>query len=178
MSFFLPQDIKHGGTPLHWAKSKEMAVELIEFGCALDARNFKGKTALHVAVEYERLDCAVVLASHGAGLDLKDADGNTALHLAVAQGCVPIVRGLLAFEADTSITNKVSIFFSGWGQFCTYMTESGIHKSKYEMQYTYCSTISGQRPLSLFSPRRCQHLFMIQHNRYCCYWYCCYCIFY
>ncbi len=108
---FFFQDIKHGGTPLHWAKSKEMVVALIEHGCAVDARNFNGKTALHVAVEYERLECAVALASHGAGVDEPDAEGNTALHMAVAQGSVAVVRALVVFDAATKATNAVSLTF-------------------------------------------------------------------
>ena len=37
------QDIKNGGTPLHWAKTKEIVVALIEAGCLVDAKNFKGE---------------------------------------------------------------------------------------------------------------------------------------
>ncbi len=33
---------------MHWAKAKDIVVELIEHGCALDARNFNRKTALQV----------------------------------------------------------------------------------------------------------------------------------
>lgn len=121
-SFF--QDIKHGGTPLHWAKSKEMVVALIEHGCAVDARNFNGKTALHVAVEYERLECAVALASHGAGVDEPDAEGNTALHMAVAQGSVAVVRALVVFDAATKATNAVSLTFQGYFWLEIFLTSS------------------------------------------------------
>ncbi len=53
------------------------------------------------------MDCAVALAAHGAKLDLTDEDGRTALHVAVDKGQNAIVRALLAFDADTTIKDKV-----------------------------------------------------------------------
>jgi len=35
------QDIKYGGTPLHWAKSGEILEALLEAGCSIDAKNFQ-----------------------------------------------------------------------------------------------------------------------------------------
>ncbi len=99
------QDIKHGGTPLHWAKSREIVAALVDHGCLVDAKNFNGKSALHLMVEYERLDCAVALVTHGASIDLKTDDGDTALHLAVDAGSVSLVRALLVFEANPELTD-------------------------------------------------------------------------
>ena len=64
------QDIKNGGTPLHWAKSRDIAVALIEAGCYIDAKNFKGDAALHIMVRHSRLDCVMSLISYGALYDL------------------------------------------------------------------------------------------------------------
>mgnify|MGYP001357961131 FL=1 len=64
------QDIKNGGTPLHWAKSRDIAVALIEAGCYIDAKNFKGDAALHIMVRHSRLDCVMTLISNGALYDL------------------------------------------------------------------------------------------------------------
>ncbi len=69
------QDIKFGGTPLHWAKSKELVEALVDSGCSVDAKNFRGDTALHVMVSYGRLDCIMALLSNGADIDAKDNEG-------------------------------------------------------------------------------------------------------
>ena len=99
------QDIKNGGTPLHWAKNKEIVVALIEAGCLTDAKNFNGDTALHVMVRHGRLDCSMALIAYGANPNLKDQDGNTALHLACQCGHDVIVKALLIFEADSTMLN-------------------------------------------------------------------------
>ena len=80
------QDIKNGGTPLHWAKSKDIVVALIEAGCKVDAKNFKGDPALHTMIGHGRLDCVMSLISYGANINLKDADGNTPIHIACEVG--------------------------------------------------------------------------------------------
>lgn len=48
------KDIKNGGTPLHWASSREVIEALIDVNCNIDALNFEKKTALHVMVERDR----------------------------------------------------------------------------------------------------------------------------
>lgn len=90
---------------MHWAKNKEIVVALIEAGCLIDAKNFKGDTALHTMVRHARLECVMALISNGANVNLKDGDGNTALHLACAFGHDTIVRALLIFDADYSQLN-------------------------------------------------------------------------
>lgn len=44
------QDMKYGGTPLHWCSSRETLHALIMQGCDVNATNFDGRTALHVMV--------------------------------------------------------------------------------------------------------------------------------
>ena len=104
LSYF--QDIKNGGTPLHWAKTKEIVVALIEAGCHIDAKNFKGDTALHTMVRNGRLECVMALISYGSNLNLKDSDGNTALHIACQEGYDIIVKALLIFDADFETMNE------------------------------------------------------------------------
>lgn len=101
------QDMKNGGTPLHWASSREVLQELVGRGCDINAVNFEEKTALHVMVERNRLECVVALLSHEAEIDLRDKDGNTALHLAIQKKLVPIVQCLVVFGCDFNIQNRL-----------------------------------------------------------------------
>ena len=57
--------------------------------------------------EHGRLDCVIALISAGsADINARTAEGRTALHLAVAGGLVAVVRALLVFEADFSLTDN------------------------------------------------------------------------
>eukprot|EP00095_Tigriopus_kingsejongensis_P010770 snap_masked-scaffold1346_size46090-processed-gene-0.5 protein:Tk10770 transcript:snap_masked-scaffold1346_size46090-processed-gene-0.5-mRNA-1 annotation:"85 kda calcium-independent phospholipase a2" len=105
-SMCFSRDIKHGGTPLHWSKSRKVIEALVESGCYVNSKNFVGHTALHLHVKHERLDCVLALIAYGAKIDIKDDQGHTALHMAVEIGNVTIIRALLVFEADTSLVNN------------------------------------------------------------------------
>lgn len=98
--------MKNGGTPLHWSASREVLLELVNCGCDINAVNFEEKTALHVMVERDRLECVVALLSHEAEIDLRDKDGNTALHIAIQKKLVPIVQCLVVFGCDFNIQNR------------------------------------------------------------------------
>lgn len=100
------QDMKHGGTPLHWSSSREVLLELIDRGCDVNAVNFEERTALHVMVERNRLECVVALLSHEADIDVRDKDGNTPLHLAIQKKLVPIVQCLVVFGCDFDLKNR------------------------------------------------------------------------
>lgn len=99
-------DMKTGGTPLHWSKTPELTEILIEYGCHIDARNFEGNTALHVMVLRNRISCAVTLLSHGANVDIQGADGNTPLHLAVKSGDIYLVYAFITFGANVNAINN------------------------------------------------------------------------
>ncbi|XP_046618387.1 85/88 kDa calcium-independent phospholipase A2 isoform X1 [Neodiprion virginianus] len=99
------QDMKFGGTPLHWSCSREVIDALIETNCDIDALNFDGRTALHIMVMRKRLNCTVALLSHMASVNIVDNEGNTPLHLAVTQATPSIVQALLGFGADIDATN-------------------------------------------------------------------------
>lgn len=64
------KDIKYGGTPLHWAMDKPFLEAIIELGCNISAKDFKGNTALHTMTKYKRLPCIVSLLSHGANVEV------------------------------------------------------------------------------------------------------------
>ncbi|XP_053684981.1 85/88 kDa calcium-independent phospholipase A2 isoform X2 [Sabethes cyaneus] len=102
----LTQDMKHGGTPLHWSSSREVLNSLIERGCDVNLVNFNGQTPLHVMVTRDRLECVVALLAHEAEIDVVDSNGNTPLHIAVEKKLLPIVQCLLVFGADVNKRNK------------------------------------------------------------------------
>ncbi|XP_068230482.1 85/88 kDa calcium-independent phospholipase A2 [Palaemon carinicauda] len=97
------KDMKHGGTPLHWATSREMINAMSDYGCSVNARNFHGLTALHKMVEHNRLSCVITLLTRGAEVNVCDNDGNLALHLATSPA---VVQALLVFGGKTSVLNK------------------------------------------------------------------------
>ncbi|XP_034180778.2 calcium-independent phospholipase A2 VIA [Osmia lignaria lignaria] len=99
------EDMKFGGTPLHWSLSREVINALIESNCDIDALNFDGRTALHIMAMRKRLPCVVALLSHMASVNIVDKDGNTPLHLAVSEGTLAIVQSLIGFGADIDARN-------------------------------------------------------------------------
>lgn len=100
------QDMKNGGTPLHWASSREVLESLIQRGCYINSLDFNGRTALHVMVSKNRLECVVSLLAHECDIDIRDKDGNVPLHIAVEKRFIPIVQCLLVFGADPEAKNK------------------------------------------------------------------------
>lgn len=102
---FQIEDMKHGGTPLHWAKTTQCLETMIELGCDLDAKNFQGNTALHIMVARGRLACVISLLSHGASVNAVGCDGDTPLHAAV-RGDVSLIHALIVFGADVNQPNQ------------------------------------------------------------------------
>lgn len=72
----------------------------------MNALNFDGRSALHMMVERNRLECVVCLLAHEAECDVKDKDGNTPLLIAVKNKFVPIVQCLVCFGCDINLKNK------------------------------------------------------------------------
>ncbi|XP_015588619.1 85/88 kDa calcium-independent phospholipase A2 [Cephus cinctus] len=102
---FHAQDMKYGGTPLHWSRSRAVINTLIEMNCDVDALNFEGRSALHVMVVRQRLECVVALLSHMASVNIMDNNGNTPLHLAVTESTPEIVKMLIGFGAEIDARN-------------------------------------------------------------------------
>ncbi|XP_046424777.1 85/88 kDa calcium-independent phospholipase A2-like [Neodiprion fabricii] len=98
-------EMKYGGTPLHWSTSKETINALIEQNCDVDVVNFDGRTALHIMVMKKKLECVVALLTRMASVDIVDKDGNTPLHHAVVHAVPVIVQALIGFGADVNIAN-------------------------------------------------------------------------
>lgn len=101
------QDMKHGGTPLHWSTSREVIEALADKNCDINALNFDGRTALHIMVLRGRLECAIALLSRGAEPSIGDKEGNTPLHLAVKQTNISIVQALIVFGANLEAKNNM-----------------------------------------------------------------------
>nr|XP_033785417.1 85/88 kDa calcium-independent phospholipase A2 isoform X5 [Geotrypetes seraphini] len=101
----LAEDPCYGGTPLHWAKSAEMARLIIERGCNVNAISKTADTALHIMVKRSRFECSMVLLTHGANPNLKGEGGNTPLHLAMKQDHLELIKALIVFGADVEIPN-------------------------------------------------------------------------
>ena len=60
------KELRAGGTPAHWATEKPLLEGLLDLGCAVEAHNCRGDTALHVMTKAKRLGCVVCLLSNGA----------------------------------------------------------------------------------------------------------------
>ncbi|KAF5304085.1 hypothetical protein FQA39_LY01870 [Lamprigera yunnana] len=98
-------DMKYGGTPLHWTCSRSVVDTLIDRNCNVNAVNFQQRTALHVMVLRNRLECVLALLCRKANPNLPDFEGNTPLHLAVKEGNIPIMQSLIIFEANFDFIN-------------------------------------------------------------------------
>ncbi|KAK3917368.1 85/88 kDa calcium-independent phospholipase A2 [Frankliniella fusca] len=99
------QDMKFGGTPLHWCCSREVLESLLEKKCHINAVNFDGRTALHIMILRKRLDCTMALLSNGADANIGDNEGNTPLHLAVTCRNLTAVQALVVFGASLNYKN-------------------------------------------------------------------------
>ena len=98
-------DMKNGGTPLHWCKSSEVIEILVERNCNLNARNFHGDTALHHMVARADLNCTLSLLGHGADVNAIGANGYTPLHVSIKANNVAIVQALIVFGANVDLLN-------------------------------------------------------------------------
>ncbi|KAI5720122.1 hypothetical protein M8J77_002180 [Diaphorina citri] len=97
---FSIDDMKYGGTPLHWSSSRAVIESLVDMNCDINALDFEGRTALHKMVLNNRLECVVALLSRMADVELVDNSGNTALHLAARGKNPAIVQALIVFGAN------------------------------------------------------------------------------
>ncbi|XP_055531768.1 uncharacterized protein LOC129722390 [Wyeomyia smithii] len=70
----------------------------------LEAADFDGLTALHLAVKSDHLQIVTQLIAAGARINARGGFEQTALHLAVKTGRVAILQRLLEAGADTNVT--------------------------------------------------------------------------
>jgi ankyrin repeat protein len=107
-----------GVTPLHLAAADYGRVEvvrvLLEHGANVGAEDNKGRTPLHEAADYRRIETnervegyvsgkvelVRVLLEHGANVGAEDSEGRTPLHVAAEHAKVEVVRLLLEHGAN------------------------------------------------------------------------------
>lgn len=84
-----------GGTCLiNSVQSLRLLKLLLERGAAVDARDIQHKTALHYAVQEQRVDAARLLLQYGANPRLTTGSGDDALRLACLKGATAMVEVL------------------------------------------------------------------------------------
>uniref|UniRef100_A0A8C7ARC4 BCL3 transcription coactivator n=1 Tax=Neovison vison TaxID=452646 RepID=A0A8C7ARC4_NEOVI len=111
---------RHGQTAAHLAcehRSPTCLRALLDSAAPgtvdLEARNYDGLTALHVAVNMECPEAVLLLlergadidAVHGANVNAQMYSGSSALHSASGRGLLPLVRTLVRSGADSGLKN-------------------------------------------------------------------------
>lgn len=100
-----PAPGKNGYTPLHSAKSTNVATMLIEAGAVVDALNDSNQSPLHYCAGEGKTDVVAVLLAAGANPNLKDKDGKTPLFRAAASWKADVVAPLISKGANPNERN-------------------------------------------------------------------------
>ncbi|XP_076841164.1 85/88 kDa calcium-independent phospholipase A2 isoform X2 [Brachyhypopomus gauderio] len=101
------EDPVYGGTPLHWAKTAEMARVLLDRDCNVNYLSKTGESPLHILTKRGRFEAAMTLLTHGANPNVKGEGGNTALHLAMKSDNMDLIKVLMVFGADVEAHNDL-----------------------------------------------------------------------
>jgi ankyrin repeat protein len=92
-----------------WAAAKANDVvqlaRLLDEGCLIDERDYRGYSALMLAGYCGHLDAVGLLLERGADPNTRDFFGNTVLMGAAYKGSAAVVQRLLAAGADVAATN-------------------------------------------------------------------------
>lgn len=98
-------DIKLGGSPLHWCMYRRTLERLLQYDLRLDAIDLNHETALFRCVSKHRLRCMLHLLNAGADPNLPNLVGNTCLHEAVMRADIPAVQALICWNCDVNAKN-------------------------------------------------------------------------
>jgi ankyrin repeat protein len=92
-----------------WAAAKANDVvqlaRLLDEGCSIDERDYRGYSALMLAGYTGNLEAVDLLLSRGADPNTRDLFGNTVLMGAAYKGFAKVVQRLLLAGADLAATN-------------------------------------------------------------------------
>lgn len=107
----LTEGTSQGGTILHEAFelskfNQEIVDILLSSGADIDARNVRGFTPLHLAIEKQNIEAVNYLLASNASVDIQDENGDTPMHKAAAKGNVEIVKLLLKYNPNLSLRNN------------------------------------------------------------------------
>ena len=94
---------ENGFTPLHWAKTAQIAKVLLKAGARVDARGKYGETPLNFGLK--TVEVTKVLLKAGAKVDARDGDGFTSLHWAAFFASADVVEVLLKAGANPKAKN-------------------------------------------------------------------------
>ncbi len=93
-------------TPLHLAKSIELAKFLIESGASLTSQNAWFQTPLHCACKAGHVDLVHYFVTCGAYIDAKDQQGRTPLHCCAAGNKDDVARCLIEFGCSIAVLDQ------------------------------------------------------------------------
>ncbi|KAL4239748.1 85/88 kDa calcium-independent phospholipase A2 [Mactra antiquata] len=99
------RDKKYKGTPLHWAKTREVTELLCELGCDMNIRSCTEHTPLMIMLMKNRVESLMELVCYGAECNQGDSNGDTPLHMAVQLDDVDLVRIFIVFGANVNQKN-------------------------------------------------------------------------
>ncbi len=86
----------------------------LEKGADINSVDASGKTALHISIEYNKIDCIKILLENNADVHIQDEEGNTPLHLAVLDESTEIMELLLENGADKDIFTENNDYKTPW----------------------------------------------------------------
>ncbi|WP_264329360.1 ankyrin repeat domain-containing protein [Wolbachia endosymbiont (group A) of Andrena hattorfiana] len=108
----------YGRTALYWAVENEnfyIAEYLIkEKGIDVSARYSNGKTMLHEAIRFAKLDAVRYLIGKGIDIDIKDGYGGAPLHWAAIRGKIDMVRYFIEQGADVNAKDNDDLTSLHW----------------------------------------------------------------